>query len=184
MLSLKSIPNYLTYLRIFVIPIIIATFYFEKDALIKKIGAILFLFACLTDFLDGWLARKLNCTSKLGELLDPIADKILVSTMLLMLVKYRDVDIVPCLLILAREVAITNIRNKLSSIEVNLKVSNIAKIKTFIQMSSLFLFLLGGSGYSLTYIDTIALILLWIAAILTVYTGYLYWTQHIKQYIS
>lgn len=184
MYNFKSIPNYLTYFRIIVIPFIIGTFYFEDYPLIKQLAAFLFLLACLTDFLDGWFARKFNCGSKIGELLDPIADKILVSSMLVMLVKYREVNVIPCLLILCREVSITNMRNKLSQMNINLKVSAVSKVKTTIQMFSLFLFLLVDKTSNNLYINFFASFFLWIAAILTIYTGYLYWTQHIKQYIS
>lgn len=181
MFSIKSIPNYITLFRIAIIPIIIFTFYLRDSIFINRFGAGLFLFACLTDFIDGWLARKLNCQSHIGEMLDPLADKILVSSILVLLVKFNKISIIPCLLIIGRELTVLSLR---SSASTNLKVTWIAKIKTFVQMSALFLFLLGNTGSKLLYIDKLATILLWIATFMTIYSGYLYLIKYIKHNVK
>ena len=106
----RNIPNILTAIRILVIPIIILTFYFDDKAFAHKLSATLFGLACITDFFDGYLARKFNWYSKLGEMLDPIADKLLVSAIILMLVRFEKAQEIPCLLILMREIAVTGMR--------------------------------------------------------------------------
>ena len=174
-------PNYLTIGRIIIVPIFVFTFYlpgFYGDIL----PFALFVIASFTDFLDGLLARMYKEESKLGELLDPIADKIIVATALLLLVMdqtIKNYEVIAAIIILTREVLISGLREFLAKGKIKLPVSNLAKLKTFLQMFSISLLLLGDTGNKiLNFQDynaqTIGIILLWLSAFLTLYTGYDY----------
>ena len=170
----KNIPNYLTIIRILVIPIIVLSFYLENSKLAHQIGAVSFIFASITDFFDGYIARKFNIVSNFGELFDPIADKLLVGCVLIMLVKKGRVGEIPCLLILAREFLVAGLREFLAQIRVSVPVSRLAKVKTFVQMFALTILILGSKGSGISYLDLMGQIALWVAAALTVITGYSY----------
>lgn len=177
---LKHIPNILTISRIGVIPIIILTFYFDDKKFAHQLGAGLFIFASVTDFFDGYLARKFNLQSDFGVIFDPIADKLLVGSVLLMLVKFDRAQLLPCLLILAREFTVAGLREFLAQLRVSVPVSKMAKVKTTVQMIALALLLLGSTGSDISYMDIIGQAMLWIAAALTVITGYSYFKACIK----
>ena len=182
----KTLPNILTLSRIIIIPILVASFYSnrwfsEVDAQMAHwIAAGLFAAASITDFFDGYLARIWKVESKLGQFLDPIADKLLVVTAIVMLVHFDRAHIIPSLTILCREILVSGLREFLGQINVGVPVSKLAKVKTGVQMLALFLLILGteGSGEEITkYIGNIAL---WIAAGLTLVTGYAYLKSGLK----
>tara|TARA_A100001015_G_scaffold313842_1_gene421993 strand:- start:1056 stop:1640 length:585 start_codon:yes stop_codon:yes gene_type:complete len=184
-------PNYLTIGRIIIVPIFVFTFYlpgFYGDIL----PFALFVIASFTDFLDGLLARIYKEESKLGELLDPIADKIIVATALLLLVMnqtIRNYEVIAAIIILTREILISGLREFLAEGKIKLPVSNLAKLKTFLQMFSISLLLLGDTGNKiLNFQDynaqTIGIVLLWLSAFLTLYTGYDYLRKGIDHAIS
>ena len=184
-------PNYLTIGRIIIVPIFVFTFYlpgFYGDIL----PFALFVIASFTDFLDGLLARIYKEESKLGELLDPIADKIIVATALLLLVMdqtIKNYEVIAAIIILIREILISGLREFLAKGKIKLPVSNLAKLKTFLQMFSISLLLLGDTGNKiLNFQDynaqTIGIILLWLSAFLTLYTGYDYLRKGIDHAIS
>ena len=184
-------PNYLTIGRIIIVPIFVFTFYlpgFYGDIL----PFALFVIASFTDFLDGLLARMYKEESKLGELLDPIADKIIVATALLLLVMdqtIRNYEVIAAIIILTREILISGLREFLAKGKIKLPVSNLARLKTFLQMFSISLLLLGDTGNKiLNFQDynaqTIGIILLWLSAFLTLYTGYDYLRKGIDHAIS
>ena len=184
-------PNYLTIGRIIIVPIFVFTFYlpgFYGDIL----PFALFVIASFTDFLDGLLARIYKEESKLGELLDPIADKIIVATALLLLVMdqtIKNYEVIAGIIILTREILISGLREFLAKGKIKLPVSNLAKLKTFLQMFSISLLLLGDTGNKiLNFQDynaqTIGIILLWLSAFLTLYTGYDYLRKGIDHAIS
>ena len=184
-------PNYLTIGRIIIVPIFVFTFYlpgFYGDIL----PFTLFVIASFTDFLDGLLARMYKEESKLGELLDPIADKIIVATALLLLVMdqtIKNYEVIAAIIILTREILISGLREFLAKGKIKLPVSNLAKLKTFLQMFSISLLLLGDTGNKiLNFQDynaqTIGIILLWLSAFLTLYTGYDYLRKGIDHAIS
>ena len=188
---LKKIPNILTIGRILIVPFFVLAFYlpgFYGDLT----ALILFLVASLTDFLDGMLARFLGEESKLGELLDPIADKIIVAAALILLVMdgtIRNYEVVAAIIILTREILVSGLREFLAKGKIKLPVSNLAKLKTFLQMFSISLLLLGDTGNKiLNFQDynaqTIGIILLWLSAFLTLYTGYDYLRKGIDHAIS
>lgn len=170
----KNVPNYLTIMRMIIIPVIILSFYLENSKLAHQISAILFVFASITDFFDGYLARKFNVISSFGELFDPIADKLLIGCILVMLVKKGRVGEIPCLLILAREFLVAGMREFLAQVRVSVPVSRLAKVKTLVQMFALTILILGSKGSGIKHLDLIGQVALWLASILTVITGYSY----------
>ena len=170
----KNVPNYLTIIRMLSIPIIVMSFYFEDSKLAHRVGGVVFAIASVTDFFDGYLARKYHLVSGFGQMFDPIADKVLVGCTLLMLVKFGRAAEIPCLLILARELTVAGLREFLAQLHVSVPVTRLAKVKTFIQMSSITMLVIGSIGSGIESLDYIADILLWVAAILTIVTGYSY----------
>ena len=188
---LKKIPNILTIGRIIIVPFFVLAFYlpgFYGDLT----ACILFVIASFTDFLDGMLARMMGEESKLGELLDPIADKIIVATALILLVMsgtIRHYEVIAAIIILTREILISGLREFLARGQIKLPVTNLAKLKTFLQMVAIALLLTGETGNKiLNFQDynaqTIGIILLWLSAFLTLYTGYEYLRKGIDHAIS
>jgi CDP-diacylglycerol--glycerol-3-phosphate 3-phosphatidyltransferase len=177
---LRIIPNILTISRILIIPIIISCFYFENSVFAHKLAATLFLIAGATDFLDGYLARAWSIQSRLGRFLDPIADKLLVGAVILMLVHLHRADVFPAIAIICREILVSGLREFLAELNVSMPVSKLAKVKTAVQMIAIFLLLLGSKGSGFEYTDMIASIALWIAAALTIFTGYAYLKAGLK----
>ncbi len=176
-----KIPNILTIGRIILVPIFIGTFYLP-GALGDWIPFFIFVLASFTDFLDGLLARLYKEESKLGELLDPIADKIIVASALILLVMddtLKDFEILAAIIIMTREILISGLREFLAKVRVAMPVTSLAKFKTFIQMFAIATLLTGNSGNQLLNFGdynahSIGVILLWLAAFLTLYTGYDY----------
>ena len=188
---LKKIPNILTIGRIIIVPFFVLAFYlpgFYGDLT----AFALFVIASFTDFLDGMLARMMGEESKLGELLDPIADKIIVATALILLVMdgtIRHYEVIAAIIILTREILISGLREFLARGQIKLPVTNLAKLKTFLQMLAIALLLTGETGNKiLNFQDynaqTIGIILLWLSAFLTLYTGYDYLRKGIDHAMS
>ena len=187
----KKIPNILTVGRILIVPFFVLAFYlpgFYGDLT----ALILFIVASFTDFLDGMLARILGQESKLGELLDPIADKIIVATALILLVMdgtIRNYEVIAAIIILTREILISGLREFLAKGKIKLPVSSLAKLKTVLQMVSIALLLSGDTGNKIINFQdynaqTIGIILLWLSAALTLFTGYEYMRKGIDHAIS
>ena len=186
-----KIPNILTIGRIIIVPIFVISF-FLPGFFGDLIPFFLFVIASFTDFLDGLLARLYKEESKLGELLDPIADKILVSAALILLVMngtIKNYEVIAAIIILTREILISGLREFLAKVSVNMPVSGLAKLKTFIQMLSIAILLTGESGNKIINFEdynaqTVGIILLWLSAFLTLYTGYDYLRKGIDHAIS
>ncbi|WP_259780930.1 CDP-diacylglycerol--glycerol-3-phosphate 3-phosphatidyltransferase [Aestuariispira ectoiniformans] len=173
---LTSLPNLLTLMRILVIPPIIALFFWDGST-VRWVMFGLYVLACVTDYFDGVAARSMNQISKLGRFLDPIADKLLVASIILMLVasgQVSGVDILACLIILLREITVSGLREFLAELQVGMPVSKLAKWKTTIQMLALGFLIVGPANTGPVPADIIGLVLLWIAAVLTVVTGFDY----------
>lgn len=169
----KNLPNYLTILRIILIPVLILAFY--VDGIISNwLVTIIFIFASLTDYFDGFLARKFNAHTSFGKIFDPIADKLLVVTTLIMLIQFQRVHYLPCLLILLREITVSGLREYLAEFKVSLPVSNLGKVKTTIQMIAIIILLLGEKATGIHNLDYLGGLLIWVAAALTLITGYAY----------
>ncbi len=176
----KNIPNYLTYLRIAAIPALIMVFYL-KGQWGYVLSAGIFLVASVTDWLDGYVARALAAQSNIGRFLDPIADKLLVATALMLLVGEGRVDyadgramMIPAVAIVCREILVSGLREFLAEIRISVPVSQLAKWKTGVQMTAIFLLLLAHGGPGWLYAGILGNLLLWAAALLTLFTGYAY----------
>jgi len=176
-----KIPNILTIGRIILVPVFVISFYLP-GLLGDLIPFFIFLLASFTDFLDGVLARLFEEESKLGELLDPIADKIIVAAALVLLVMNQTIqnyEVIAAIIILTREILISGLREFLAKSQISMPVTGLAKFKTFIQMFSIALLLTGESGNKIINFQdynahSIGIILLWMSAVLTLYTGYDY----------
>ena len=180
---MNHIPNILTLLRIAMIPAVYVAF-LVPGHLGDWLALALFSIAGFTDFFDGWLARKLDVQSGFGRMLDPIADKLMVATCLMLLVGFAIVEgyhMVAAIIILCREILVSGLREYLMELNVALPVSTLAKYKTTIQMVAIGFLLSDEAGSTvIAAAHEIGLILLWIAAILTLITGYDYVRQGVK----
>lgn len=173
---IKNIPNCLTLFRIAVIPIVVALFYSKND-ICYIIAAGFFALACITDFLDGYVARTYDQATTLGSFLDPIADKLLVASTLLLLVGFNHIigiSLIPALIILCREILVSGLREFLAQAEESMPVTYLAKWKTGLQMTSIGILIGFGPTEELVSLYTLGIIGLWAAAILTIITGYDY----------
>lgn len=183
---LVALPNLLTYSRIVLVPVMIAC-YFLEDRLIAHIAAlIIFAFASLTDFFDGILARQQKTVSSFGQMLDPIADKLLVATTLLLLVAWdtiTDWALFAAVIILSREILVSGLREHLARLKVSIPVNIFTKWKTFIQILALGFLIgtpIGPKLYFPIPSEEIGLVLLWLAAGLTLWTGFDYFRNSIR----
>jgi CDP-diacylglycerol--glycerol-3-phosphate 3-phosphatidyltransferase len=198
---MNQIPNFLTLLRIILIPLLICAFYIP-GMISNVITAFIFGIAAITDYFDGYLARYLKVQSNFGKCLDPIADKLLVIIAIVMLIKFNPNNpwiLFPGLVIIAREVLVSGLREYLAEVNIKVPVSILAKYKTAVQMFGIGGLLLGdnGSAYVLyqwiggyieveikylviSVIGVLAKILFTFAAFLTILTGYSYFTASFK----
>lgn len=177
---LHSLPNAMTIARIVLIPVIVLTFYMPGPEA-RWIAAGLFVVAAVTDYLDGWLARALKVESDFGRFLDPIADKLLVAAVLVMLAGFdrlSELSLIAAVLILFRELLVSGLREFLAGKAVAMPVTKLAKWKTATQLVALPLLLVGDAasvgGIPLQWPGEV---LLWIAAVLTAQTGLAYMKQ-------
>ena len=172
------LPNMLTYARIEAVPILVACLLFLKDDTARWAALIIFIAACITDWLDGYLARVWKQQSELGRMLDPIADKLLVAATLLLLVYDQTItefSIWAALIILCREILVSGLREFLAELNVKIHVTELAKWKTAVQMIALGVLLAGPAvDKMLPGTSTVGLTFLWLAALLTLWTGYDY----------
>ena len=168
-----SLPNLLTLSRIVVIPVIFLSIYIHT-ALWSMLAAVLFIVASITDYFDGYLARSRHETSAFGRLLDPIADKLLVASALIVILANNMVhplSYIPVIVILCREILVSGLREFLAEVRVGMPVTRLAKWKTGFQMTALSMILVGYMFHNL------GVILLWIAGVLTFITGYQYFEK-------
>ena len=177
---LFALPNLLTYARIMAVPLFAAAFLIE-DGQARWVTLAIFVIASLTDWLDGYLARAWKLQSAIGRLLDPIADKLIVATALILLVSDGTIGIwsaIAVVIILMREIAVSGLREFLAADDVVIHVSGLAKWKTSTQMLATVVLLIGPALDSMLDLGATAtvtgLVLLWLAAVLTLITGYDY----------
>jgi cardiolipin synthase len=184
---LTSLPNLLTYARILMVPGLVGAFYLEGDVA-NWTALTLFVLAAVTDYFDGYFARAWHQVSALGRMLDPIADKLLVSAALFMLVAKGTIgwdSVLAAIVILSREILVSGLREFLASVRVSVPVSQLAKWKTAIQMIAIGFLLAGPAGDKLIpYVTQTGTALLWIAALLTLYTGYDYLNAGLRHVIQ
>ncbi len=161
------------------IPVLVMAFYLDVKVA-HYVSAGIFIFASITDYVDGYLARAWEVQSNFGRVLDPIADKLLVASTLMMLVHFHQAPVLPTLAILCREILVSGLREYLAEIKIALPVSRLGKIKTGVQMVSIVILLLGQDVIGVPYINLLGQIALWIAAGLTLVTGYVYLKEGLK----
>lgn len=170
-----NLPNLLTWLRIILIPLFVGIFYFEKSwvsaANQNLVATIIFVAAAVTDWLDGWIARKFNQTSAFGAFLDPVADKLMVAAALIVLVQLHRVDAVIALIIIGREIAVSALREWMAQIgqSKSMAVSFLGKIKTAMQMVAIPMLLYHDAIATLGGFDpqVVGTWLIYVAAVLT-----------------
>lgn len=187
-----SLPNILTYARIAAVPLVVLCFFVEgrlqsTDAA-RWAAVTIFVVASITDFFDGYLARIWKQTSNIGRMLDPIADKLLVSACLLLLAADGTIAgwaLWAAIIILCREILVSGLREYLASLKVSVPVSRLAKWKTTVQMFSIVFLLAGPAGNKvIPYATEFGLVMLWVAAILTLWTGWDYFRAGLKHVIN
>ena len=178
-----TLPNLLTLSRILAVPILVFLLW-RPTPIDYGITFILYCVVGITDYFDGYLARAQGQISRLGQFLDPIADKIVVAAVIVMLMASREADgdppiiqdwsIIPALVILLREIIVSGLREFLAPLNVSMPVSALSKWKTTLQLVALGALILGGAFHAETWIHLVGIANLWAAAVLTLVTGYDY----------
>jgi cardiolipin synthase (CMP-forming) len=183
-----NLPNLLTLGRMLAVPFVVACLFWPETFFMRWLALGIFIIAGITDFLDGYIARAWSQQSALGRMLDPIADKLLVSAVLLMLVANHTIvsySIWAAIVILCREILVSGLREFLAELKVALPVSRIAKWKTVLQLVALGFLIAGTAGdATIGGITTTGLVLLWASALLTLYTGWDYLVAGLKHVIE
>ncbi|MEJ0097939.1 MAG: CDP-diacylglycerol--glycerol-3-phosphate 3-phosphatidyltransferase [Bauldia sp.] len=185
-----SIPNLLTYARVVAVPALVLCFYIESYAG-RWLAVGVFIIASISDFFDGYLARAWQQQSAIGLMLDPIADKLLVATALMLLVSEQTISgwsLLAAIVILTREISVSGLREFLAGLRVRVPVTRLAKYKTTLQMIAIGFLLVGPAGDRLFryyfadfgLITYIGLLLLWVSALITLYTGYDYFRAGLR----
>ncbi|MBV8664574.1 MAG: CDP-diacylglycerol--glycerol-3-phosphate 3-phosphatidyltransferase [Hyphomicrobiales bacterium] len=173
-----SLPNLLTYGRVAAVPLVVAFLFWPTEAWARWSALGIYIAAAVTDFFDGYLARAWSQQSSLGRMLDPIADKLLVAAVLLVLTADRTVSGISlwaAIVILCREILVSGLREYLAELRVPMPVTAVAKWKTAVQMVALGFLIAGPAGEAiLPGAISIGTVLLWVAATLTLYTGWDY----------
>lgn len=173
-----DLPNLLTYGRLVAVPIVVGLLFWPNEHLYRWIALAVFVAAAVTDYLDGYFARTYEQQSSFGRMLDPIADKLLVASCLLMLVADGTIQswsIWAAIVILCREILVSGLREYLAEVRVGMPVSILAKWKTAVQLLAIAFLIAGRAGETVLEGTTrIGITLLWAAAIVTLYTGWDY----------
>ncbi|MBN9451874.1 MAG: CDP-diacylglycerol--glycerol-3-phosphate 3-phosphatidyltransferase [Bosea sp.] len=183
-----SLPNLLTYGRILAIPALVAILFWPRDDWMRWLALGIYTVAAITDYLDGYIARAWSQQSAIGRMLDPIADKLLVAALLLMLVYTGQIEgwtLWAAIVILCREILVSGLREFLADLKVSVPVSKVAKWKTTAQLFALGFLIAGPAGDKvLPGNTTIGIVLLWAAAGLTIYTGWDYFNAGIRYLVE
>ena len=172
-----SVPNLLTLSRIVAVPLLVAALWWPRWEAGYAVGFALYCLMGITDYFDGYLARAQGAVSRLGMFLDPIADKIMVAAVIVMLVKDGRIEggaVIAGIIILLREIAVSGLREFLAQLQVSVPVSRLAKWKTTLQLVSLGALILAGAWPAAAWVDWVGLASLWGAAVLTLVTGWDY----------
>lgn len=177
-----SLPNLLTYARIAAVPVVVGLLFWESifdgPLWLRWLALVIFIAAGVTDFFDGYLARMWGQQSSLGRMLDPIADKLLVASCLLMLAAGETIHgwaLLAAVIILCREILVSGLREYLAELRVSVPVTRLAKWKTAGQLVAIGFLVAGEAGDRVVpVVSEIGILLLWLSALLTLYTGYDY----------
>ena len=189
---MKALPNILTYSRIAAVPMVVGCMYAqsigEGPLWLRWVALAIFIAAGVTDFLDGYYARIWDQSSAFGRMLDPIADKLLVASCLLMLAADGTIkgwSLWAAIVILCREILVSGLREYLAALRVSVPVTQLAKWKTTVQLVAIGFLIAGQAGEKVLPGTTIiGIVLLWISALVTLYTGYDYFRAGIHHLIE
>jgi cardiolipin synthase len=187
-----ALPNLLTYSRIAAVPLVVGCLYWqdilEGGLWLRWVALFIFVAAGITDFLDGYLARKWGEQSTFGRMLDPIADKLLVASCLLMLAAdgtIRGWSLWAAIVILCREILVSGLREYLAELRVSVPVTQLAKWKTTLQLIAVGFLVAGKAGDAvMPFVTPMGLTLLWLSALLTLYTGWDYFRAGARHLIE
>jgi len=187
-----ALPNILTYGRIAAVPVVVGVLFwqsiFEGPLWLRWLALVVFIVAGVTDFLDGYFARIWGQQSSLGRMLDPIADKLLVAASLLMLAAgstIRGWTLLAAVIILCREILVSGLREYLAELQVSVPVTRLAKWKTSAQMVAIGFLIAGEAGDRIVpVVSQVGILLLWLSAVLTLYTGYDYMRAGLRYMIE
>lgn len=187
-----ALPNILTYGRIAAVPVVVGVLFwqsiFEGPLWLRWVALVIFIVAGVTDFLDGYFARIWGQQSSLGRMLDPIADKLLVAASLLMLAAgstIRGWTLLAAVIILCREILVSGLREYLAELQVSVPVTRLAKWKTSAQMVAVGFLIAGEAGDRIVpVVSQVGILLLWLSAVLTLYTGYDYMRAGLRYMIE
>ena len=187
-----ALPNILTYSRIAAVPVVVACLFAESvqdgPLWLRWVALAIFIAAAVTDFLDGYYARTLGQSSAFGRMLDPIADKLLVASCLLMLAMDETIKgwtLWAAIIILCREILVSGLREYLAALRVSVPVTQLAKWKTTMQLVAIGFLIAGKAGDAiLPWTSQIGVALLWLSAILTLYTGWDYFRAGVRHIVD
>ena len=180
--QILTLPNGLTVIRILAIPVILILL-FNTGEIYQIITALLFLSVALTDMLDGYLARRRKIVTTLGKFLDPLADKLLIVTVLIALISAREVPLWMVIIFVGREIAVTGLRGIAASQEIIIAASPLGKYKTVFEVTSISVLILNGNWFSVHF-HQVGMGLLWVALILAVISGFDYFKKFLKEVIT
>jgi CDP-diacylglycerol--glycerol-3-phosphate 3-phosphatidyltransferase/cardiolipin synthase len=182
------VPNLLTYGRILAIPAVVGLLFWPREDWVRWIALAIYVIAAVTDYFDGYLARAWHQQSAIGRMLDPIADKLLVASCLLMLAADETIaglSLWAAIIILCREILVSGLREFLAELKVSVPVSRVAKWKTAAQLVAVGFLIAGPAGEAvLPGTIVIGIVLLWLAAVLTIYTGWDYFRSGIRYLVA
>jgi cardiolipin synthase len=187
-----SLPNILTYVRIAAVPVVVGLLYWQSigqgPLWLRWVALFIFIAAGITDFLDGYFARIWGQQSSLGRMLDPIADKLLVASCLLMLAAEETIrgwTLLAAVVILCREILVSGLREYLAELRVSVPVTRLAKWKTVGQLVAIGFLIAGAAGDRLVPgVTQVGILLMWLSALLTLYTGYDYMRAGVRYMID
>jgi cardiolipin synthase len=187
-----ALPNLLTYARIATVPVVVALLYwqsiFDGPLWLRWVALAFFISAGVTDILDGYFARMWGQQSSLGRMLDPIADKLLVASCLLMLAAEETIrgwTLLAAVVILCREILVSGLREYLAELRVGVPVTRLAKWKTTAQLVAVGFLIAGDAGDRVVPVVTqVGIMLLWLSALLTLYTGWDYMRAGLRYVID
>lgn len=174
----RQLPMLITGLRIFLVPVIVATLT-PQTLIWNVISALLFIFASISDYYDGYYARKFNAVSNLGKFMDPIADKILVTSILVMLIPLDKIDPYMVIVILARDTLISGLRSVAAADQIIIAAQASGKWKTALQMIAIPAVIIGEKSWGIPF-DKIGYWVLWISTVLSVTSGIQYVLGYLK----
>jgi cardiolipin synthase (CMP-forming) len=181
--SMTSTPNMLTIFRVALVPVVVGLFYVDGHWA-RWAACLCFTVAAATDYVDGWLARLWQQQSAFGRWLDPVADKLLVGATIVMLSGYDRAPLIPAVIIVLREIMVSGLREYMAEVAVGLPVSRLAKWKTGVQMVAIGFLIVGDSGPGWLPVTDIGWAGLWLAAILTLVTGWDYLQAGVRHMLT